>query len=149
MITWCLEPSRARSTGVVEALPVIRGKRSRPRQRPRWLYGDRGYDYDHHRKTLRDKGIVPRTARKNTARKNTAHGTRLGKTRWVVERMFAWLHQFKRLRIRWEHRADIHLASCTWPASSSATASCRLHHETSCWVSLEIVQNRTRSRPGR
>ncbi|WP_157360499.1 IS5 family transposase [Amycolatopsis thermoflava] len=89
---------------LVEALPVIRGKRGRPRQRPRWLYGDRGYDYDHHRKTLRDKGIVPRIARKNTA-----HGSGLGKIRWVVERMFAWLHQFKRLRIRWERRADIHL----------------------------------------
>jgi transposase len=25
----------------------------------------------------------------------------LGKTRWVVERTFAWLHQFKRLRTRY------------------------------------------------
>ncbi|MFJ8871659.1 transposase, partial [Streptomyces sp. NPDC102473] len=29
---------------------------------------------------------------------------------WVVERTFAWLHQFKRLRIRYEIRADLHLA---------------------------------------
>ncbi|SCE48042.1 Transposase DDE domain-containing protein [Streptomyces sp. IgraMP-1] len=28
--------------------------------------------------------------------------------RWVVERAFAWLHQFKRLRIRYERRADLH-----------------------------------------
>jgi transposase len=28
--------------------------------------------------------------------------------RWVVERAFAWLHQFKRLRNRYERRADIH-----------------------------------------
>ncbi|MGW2112815.1 hypothetical protein ACWCPL_40815, partial [Streptomyces sp. NPDC001948] len=27
----------------------------------------------------------------------------------VVERTFAWLHQFKRLRIRYEIRADLHL----------------------------------------
>ncbi|GAA2693755.1 hypothetical protein GCM10009864_80640 [Streptomyces lunalinharesii] len=27
--------------------------------------------------------------------------------RWVVERAFAWLHQFKRLRIRYERRADL------------------------------------------
>ncbi len=33
----------------------------------------------------------------------------MGKTRWVVERTFAWLHQFKRLRIRYEVRADLHL----------------------------------------
>ncbi|MET9934582.1 transposase, partial [Streptomyces sp. NPDC006324] len=37
------------------------------------------------------------------------HGSGLGKTRWVVERTFAWLHQFKRLRIRYEIRADLHL----------------------------------------
>ncbi len=30
--------------------------------------------------------------------------------RWVVERTFAWLHAFKRLRIRSERRADIHQA---------------------------------------
>ncbi|MFF4105438.1 transposase [Streptomyces sp. NPDC001903] len=35
-------------------------------------------------------------------------GQPLGKTRWVVERSFAWLHQFKRLRIRYEIRADLH-----------------------------------------
>jgi transposase len=34
----------------------------------------------------------------------------LGKVRWVVERGFAWLHGFKRLRTRYERRADIHLA---------------------------------------
>jgi transposase len=26
----------------------------------------------------------------------------------VIERAFAWLHQFKRLRIRYERRADLH-----------------------------------------
>ncbi len=31
-----------------------------------------------------------------------------GKTRWVVERTFAWLHPFKRLRIRYERRVDLH-----------------------------------------
>jgi hypothetical protein len=49
------QPARqhpAHPTG--RAIPVIRGKRGRPRLRPRWLYGDRGYDYDHHRKTLRE-----------------------------------------------------------------------------------------------
>ncbi len=32
--------------------------------------------------------------------------------RWVVERTFAWLNQFRRLRVRYEKRADIHEASC-------------------------------------
>ncbi|WP_346139203.1 IS5 family transposase, partial [Saccharopolyspora erythraea] len=89
---------------LVEALPTIRGKRGRPWQRPRWLYGDRAYDYEHHRKALRERGIIPRIARRNTG-----HGSGLGKVRWVVERTFAWLHQYKRLRTRYERRADIHL----------------------------------------
>lgn len=32
----------------------------------------------------------------------------LGRTRWVVERTCAWLHQCKRPRIRYERRADLH-----------------------------------------
>ena len=34
----------------------------------------------------------------------------LGRRRWVVERTFAWLNQFRRLRVRYEKRADIHEA---------------------------------------
>jgi Transposase DDE domain len=33
-----------------------------------------------------------------------------GRWRWVVERTFAWLNQFRRLRVRYEKRADIHEA---------------------------------------
>jgi transposase len=35
---------------------------------------------------------------------------RLGRYRWVVERTLAWLGRFRRLAIRYERRADIHLA---------------------------------------
>lgn len=42
------------------------------------------------------------------ARRGVVHGSGLGKERWVVERAFAWLRQFKRLRIRYERRADLH-----------------------------------------
>ena len=34
----------------------------------------------------------------------------LGRWRWVVERTFAWLNQFRRLRVRYDKRADIHEA---------------------------------------
>ena len=33
--------------------------------------------------------------------------------RWVVQRTFAWLHALKRLRTRYERRADIHHALLT------------------------------------
>jgi transposase len=38
---------------------------------------------------------------------------RLGRHRWVVERTFAWLAQYRRLSVRWERRADIHRALLT------------------------------------
>ena len=45
------------------------------------------------------------------ARRGQAHGSGLGIYRWVVERTLAWLHQFRRLRVRWERRAnEIHEA---------------------------------------
>ena len=37
-------------------------------------------------------------------------GSGLGRWRWVVERTFAWLNQFRRLRVRYDKRADIHEA---------------------------------------
>lgn len=49
------------------------------------------------------RGIKPMIVRRGVA-----HGSGLGKVRWVVERAFAWLHQFKRPRIRYERRADLH-----------------------------------------
>ncbi|PPS91009.1 hypothetical protein BZZ08_00607 [Streptomyces sp. MH60] len=44
------------------------------------------------------------------AKRGETHGTGLGIFRYVVERTIAWLHGFRRLRIRWERRADIHEA---------------------------------------
>lgn len=89
---------------LLDAMPRIRGLRGRPRHRPRRLFADRGYDFDKYRRLIRARGITPKIARRGAP-----HGSGLGKTRWVVERTFAWLHQFKRLRIRYEIRADLHL----------------------------------------
>lgn len=89
---------------LLDAVPRVRGLRGRPRNKPKRLYADRGYDYDKYRRLLWRRGIKPLIARRDVA-----HGSGLGKTRWVVERTFAWLHQFKRLRTRYERRADLHL----------------------------------------
>jgi hypothetical protein len=45
--------------------------------------------------------------------RGTEDDRHLGIFRWVVERTIAWLHQFRRLRIRDERRADIHQAFLT------------------------------------
>ena len=48
--------------------------------------------------------ILPRLAMRNTK-----HGSGLGRWRWVVERTFAWLNQFRRLRLRMKNGH-----TCTW-----------------------------------
>lgn len=88
---------------LVDAVPFVAGKPGHPRRRPDSLYADRGYDSEPHRETLRDLGIEP-----FIAKRGTPHGSGLGKVRWVVERTIAWLHRFRRLRVRYERRADIH-----------------------------------------
>ncbi|GAA3797536.1 hypothetical protein ACFQ0G_49620 [Streptomyces chiangmaiensis] len=42
--------------------------------------------------------------------RSTVPGSGLGVHRWVVEQSFVLLHWFRRLRIRWEIRDDIHEA---------------------------------------
>ncbi|WP_420855480.1 transposase [Streptomyces humi] len=67
---------------------------------------NRGYDQDKYRRLVRDLVVKPQTARRGTE-----HGSGLRTQRWVVERVFAHLHCFRRLRVRWETRDDIHGAS--------------------------------------
>jgi transposase len=93
---------------LLNAVPPVRGKRGRPRRRPDRVHGDRAYDSRGHRRELRRLGIEP-----VLAKRNTEHGSGLGQYRWVVERTIAWLHQFRRLRVRYERRDDIHQALLT------------------------------------
>ena len=45
-----------------------------------------------------------------TTTATAAKGFRVHPRRWVVERTFAWLNQFRRLRVRYEKPADMHEA---------------------------------------
>ncbi len=90
---------------LVDAISPVAGKVGRPRRRPDAVQGDRGYDSEPHREELRARGIEP-----ILAERNTPHGSGLGVYRWVVERTLSWLHQFRRLRVRFERRDDIHEA---------------------------------------
>jgi transposase len=93
---------------LVNDVPAIKGKVGRPRYRFDELLADRAYDSDPHRQALESIGTTP-----CIARRNTDHGSGLGVFRWVVERTLSWLHQFRRLRIRYERRLDIHEAFVT------------------------------------
>ena len=88
---------------LLDAIPPVRGKHGAPRFKPDCVQADRGYDSEPLRRRLLARGIEPLLARRGEA-----HGSGLGKTRWVVERTLAWLHQQRRLRVRYERRADIH-----------------------------------------
>ena len=90
---------------LVDAVRSVRGKVGRPRRRPDRVTADRGYDHDKYRRQLRERGITP-----EIARRQTEHGSGLGRARWVVERTFAWLHNFKRLLVRYDRRHEIHEA---------------------------------------
>ncbi len=73
--------------------------RGRPRQRPEKLVADRGYDTYAFRRALRRRGIQWRAKRGRPvlARKDEY------RLRYKVERSFAWLGNYRRLLIRWEH----------------------------------------------
>jgi transposase len=90
------------------SLPAIGGKVGHPVTKPDAMMGDRGYDWEPHRQGLRDLGVDP-----YLAERNTENGSGLGVFRWVVERTLSWLHQNRRLRVRYERRADIHQAFLT------------------------------------
>lgn len=83
--------------------PIARPK-GRPRKRPHKAHADKGYDSAANRAACRRRGIIPRIARRGIE-----SSEKLGRYRWKVERFFAWLHRYRRLLIRWERRADIHL----------------------------------------
>lgn len=93
---------------LVDGIPPVAGQVGHPKERPDSLYADRAYDSQSHREQLRQRGITP-----HLARRNTEHGSGLGVYRWVSERTLSWLHQFRRLRTRFDRRDDIREAFMT------------------------------------
>jgi len=90
---------------LIDAVPLVRGKRGHPRRRFDRVQGDRAYDAEPHRRELRRRGIEP-----VLAKRRTLHGSGLGVYRWVVERAESWLHQNRHLKLRYDRRDDIHEA---------------------------------------
>jgi IS5 family transposase len=91
---------------VVDAIsPIRKPSRGRPRKRPVKLHADKAYDFPRCRRALRKRGITPRIARRVIE-----SGEKLGRYRWVVEQTLSWMNRFRRLKVRYERREDIHQA---------------------------------------
>jgi transposase len=84
---------------------------------PARLIGDKAYDSDPLDALLRDKYGVEMIApnRRNRSPNQDGRKLRRYRKRWKVERLFAWMHNFRRLVTRWEYHIEnflglVHLA---------------------------------------
>ncbi len=77
---------------------------------PHRLIGDKAYDSDALDERLqKQKGIemiAPHRNRRKKSKTQDGRKLRRYKRRWKVERLFAWLHNFRRLPIRYEYHAE-------------------------------------------
>jgi transposase len=90
---------------LVRGIPAIRSRRGPRRRRPHKLRADKGYDHDQIRIWLRERGIIPRIARRGVE-----SSERLGRYRWKVERTIAWLGGYRRLTLRYERHGHLFAA---------------------------------------
>ena len=80
--------------------------------RPERLIGDRAYDSDPMDQRLAVQGIeliAPHRANRSRSPSQDGRTLRRYRRRWKVERLFAWLQNFRRLVIRYEHRLENYL----------------------------------------
>jgi transposase len=85
----------------------------RPKNKPRRLIYDKACDSDPLRERLRKRGIDLICPHKcNRVKKKTQDGRKLRryKRRWKIERTMAWLGNFRRLGVRWDHHIVIYKA---------------------------------------
>ncbi len=88
-------------------------------EKPERLIGDKAYDSDGlDESLLQDHGIemiAPHRAKRRRRKTQDGRPLRRYRRRWKVERLFAWLGNFRRLLIRHEYHAEnflgfVHLA---------------------------------------
>jgi transposase len=77
---------------------------------PQRLIGDKAYDSDPLDERLRQKHgtelIAPHKANRKKPSTQDGRPLRRYRRRWKVERLFAWLHNFRRLVVCYEYHSD-------------------------------------------
>lgn len=85
---------------------------------PERVIADRGFDCDRLRDDFADRGVllvVPHRRNRTRPSRNDGRVLRRYRRRWIVERFFGWLHNFRRLVTRYDRtarafRAFLHVA---------------------------------------
>jgi transposase len=80
------------------------------RRRPKRLIYDTAADSDPLRARLKARGIElisPHRSNRKRAKTQDGRPLRRYKRRWKIERTNSWLQNFRRLVVRYEHRADL------------------------------------------
>jgi transposase len=75
---------------------------------PQNLVGDNAYNSDKLDAELQQYGIEVIAPHRSNRKNKTHDGRRLRRyrRRWKIERLFAWLQNFRRLVVRYEHHAE-------------------------------------------
>ena len=98
---------RAQVINLLAQVQVFGPYRIKPKSCPKQLQGDKGYDSQKLRVSLRSKGIQPLIPRRIWPSRKQKPGKKPPplKDRFKVERCFAWIQRkFRRLCIRWERK---------------------------------------------
>ena len=81
-------------------------------ERPGKIIGDKAYDsdpLDAELKKLDIELIAPHKANRKKAQTQDGRCLRRYRRRWKIERLFAWLGNFRRIVVRYEYHADNYL----------------------------------------
>jgi transposase len=80
---------------------------------PERLIGDRAYDSDPLDERLRQRGVEMIAPHKSNRKKPATQDSRVlrrYKRRWKIERLFAWLQNFRRIQVRHDRSLNNYLA---------------------------------------
>ncbi len=81
-------------------------------ERPKMMIGDKAYDSDPLDEQLKKFGIemiAPHKINRKKAKTQDGRKLRRYRRRWKIERLFAWLQNFRRIVVRYEYHADNYL----------------------------------------
>jgi len=93
----------------LDQVAVPRAGRGRPRKKPERIVADKGYDSRAVWLRMKKRGIdfiSPHLSNRKT-RFQDGRKLRRYRRRWIVERTFAWLFNFRRLFVRYERQTRL------------------------------------------